>query len=85
MGAKDAARDQDIEFDACLNEFSDQPMPGLGGASRRDVLKFCAGIAATMGLSSSAGVAMAEAAAAPIRPPVIWLHGQECTGCTESL
>ena len=49
------------------------------------MLQFCAGIAATMGLSSAAGVRMAEAAIAPARPPVIWLHGQECTGCTESL
>ena len=38
-----------------------------------------------MGLSSAAGVRMAEAAISPARPPVIWLHGQECTGCTESL
>ena len=38
-----------------------------------------------MGLSSAAGVRMAEAAVSPARPPVIWLHGQECTGCTESL
>jgi hydrogenase small subunit len=38
-----------------------------------------------MGLSATAGVRMAEAATAPARPPVIWLHGQECTGCTESL
>ena len=55
------------------------------GFSRRQMLQFCAGIAATMGLSSAAGVRMAEAAIAPARPPVIWLHGQECTGCTESL
>jgi len=48
-------------------------------------MQFCAGVAATMGLSSAAGVRMAEAAISPARPPVIWLHGQECTGCTESL
>lgn len=58
---------------------------GIAGMSRRDFLAFCSGIAATMGLSASAGVEMAEAATAGQRPSVIWLHGQECTGCTESL
>ena len=38
-----------------------------------------------MGLSQAAGVRMALAAENPKRPPVIWLHFQECTGCTESL
>lgn len=56
------------------------------GVSRRTFLKFCSGIAASMGLSATAGVAMAQAVADPKRrPPVIWLHGQECTGPTEAL
>ncbi|MFA7618598.1 MAG: hydrogenase small subunit [Thiohalomonadaceae bacterium] len=56
------------------------------GISRRDFLKFCTGVAATMGLSTSEAMAMAEAVASPRkRPVVIWLHGQECTGPTESL
>ncbi|MGE0080198.1 MAG: hydrogenase small subunit [Thiohalomonadaceae bacterium] len=56
------------------------------GVSRRDFLKFCTGVAATMGLSTSQAMAMAEAVATPRkRPVVIWLHGQECTGPTESL
>jgi hydrogenase small subunit len=39
-----------------------------------------------MGLSESFGPTIAEAATtAAKRPPVIWLSGQECTGCTESL
>ena len=57
----------------------------LGGITRREFMKFCAGIAATMGLSSSMAVRIAEAATAPGRPPVIWISAQECTGCTESL
>ncbi|MFY9699253.1 MAG: hydrogenase small subunit [Rhodoplanes sp.] len=57
----------------------------IGGMSRREFTKFCAGVAATMGLPQAAGLRMAEAAATQARPPVIWLHGQECTGCTESL
>ena len=55
------------------------------GISRRGFMKFCSGVAATMGLSSTAGIQIAQAAANPKRPPVIWLSGQECTGCTESL
>nr|CRH04377.1 Uptake hydrogenase small subunit precursor (Hydrogenlyase) (Membrane-bound hydrogenase small subunit) [Candidatus Magnetococcus massalia] len=56
------------------------------GVSRRAFLKFCAGVAASMGLTGNAGLAMAEAVAtARKRPPVIWLHGQECTGPTETL
>ncbi len=57
----------------------------LGGLNRRDFLKYCTGVAATLGLSSSLGVRIAEAATSPGRPPVIWLSGQACTGCTESL
>jgi hydrogenase small subunit len=63
----------------------DRPIPRLGGLTRRRLLQFCAGAAATMGLGSAAGLRMAEAAQSASRPPVIWLHGQECTGCTESL
>lgn len=58
---------------------------GLGGVTRREFLKFCTGIAATMGLPVGMGMRIAEAAASPQRPPVIWLSAQECTGCTESL
>ena len=56
------------------------------GVSRRTFLKFCTGVAASLGLSSNAAIAMANAVADPKkRPPVIWLHGQECTGPTEAL
>jgi hydrogenase small subunit len=57
----------------------------LGGLDRRSFLKFCTGVAATLGLSPSLGIRIADAATAPQRPPVIWLSAQECTGCTESL
>jgi hydrogenase small subunit len=57
----------------------------VGGVTRREFLKFCAGIAATMGLSSAMGLRIAEAATSAKRPPVIWISAQECTGCTESL
>lgn len=55
------------------------------GVTRRDFVKFCTGVAASMGLPLSVAPKMAEAATAPQRPPVIWLSGQECTGCVESL
>jgi hydrogenase small subunit len=57
----------------------------FGMVSRRDFLKFCAVVTASMGLPMGAAIRIAEAVASPQRPPVIWLSGQECTGCTESL
>ncbi len=58
----------------------------FGLVSRRDFLKFCAVAAAGMGLPLSAGVRFAEAVASNLKkPPVIWLSGQECTGCSETL
>ena len=59
--------------------------PTVGGLNRRDFLKFCSSIAATLGLSSQAAYQIAEAATNGQRPAVIWLHGQECTGCSESM
>lgn len=72
-------------FDGCLGHDADSPLPHLGGVTRRQFLQYCSGVAATMGLSQLAGIQIAEAVENPSRPPVIWLHGQECTGCTESL
>lgn len=55
------------------------------GLTRREFLRFCSGIAATLGLSPAMSLRIAEAATSSQRPPVIWLSAQECTGCTESL
>ena len=56
------------------------------GVSRRDFMKFCTFLTATMGLSSSFVPKVAEVFAAPAqRPPVIWLHFGECTGCSEAV
>ena len=56
------------------------------GVSRRDFMKYCTFLTATMGLSSSFVPQVAEVFAAPKqRPPVIWLHFAECTGCSEAL
>jgi len=56
------------------------------GVSRRDFMKFCTFLTATMGLSSSFVPKVAEVFAAPSqRPPVVWLHFAECTGCSEAV
>jgi len=55
------------------------------GISRREFMKYCTMLTATMGLSSSFVPKVAEVFAAPAqRPPVIWLNFGECTGCTEA-
>jgi [NiFe] hydrogenase small subunit len=56
------------------------------GVSRRDFMKYCTMLTATMGLSSSMVPKVAEVFASPQqRPPVVWLHFGECTGCTEGV
>lgn len=55
------------------------------GINRRDFMKLCAALAATMGLNQNAVAEMASAVTSPQRPPVLWIGAQECTGCTESL
>lgn len=55
------------------------------GINRRDFMKLCAALSATMGLSGKAAAQMSQAMTSPERPPVIWIGAQECTGCTESL
>ena len=56
------------------------------GVSRRDFMKYCTFLTASMGLSSSFVPKVADVFAAPSqRPPVIWLHFAECTGCSEAI
>ncbi|MCP3940134.1 MAG: hydrogenase small subunit [Desulfobacteraceae bacterium] len=52
--------------------------------SRRDFLKFCGVVATTLGIQTSGAVQVAQALLSSQRPPVLWLHFAECTGCTES-
>lgn len=54
------------------------------GVSRRDFLKFCTVTAASMGLSSTAVAQVVHALENKPRIPVLWLHGLECTCCSES-
>ena len=52
---------------------------------RRDFVKIVTMAAASVGISSSVAAKMADAVSKGLKPSVIWLHFQECTGCTESL
>ena len=54
------------------------------GYSRRDFMKFSAMMAAYMGLQTSGVAQVAHALETKPRLPVIWLHFQECTCCSES-
>ena len=54
--------------------------------SRRDFIKTCVTVSAMLGLPFGMVSKVAAAARkADSRPAVIWLHFQECTGCSESL
>lgn len=56
------------------------------GIKRRDFIKLMGATAAALGLSDVYTPKMAQAVeAAAKKPPVIWLHGQDCTGCSTSL
>ena len=54
------------------------------GITRRSVLKFCTVTALSLGLSPAHAGALAEALESKPRIPVLWLHGLECTCCSES-
>ncbi len=54
------------------------------GVDRRDFLKFCGLTSVALGLSPEMLPKVVKAMETKPRTPVIWLHGQECTCCTES-
>lgn len=54
------------------------------GISRRSFLKTCVTLTALMGFAPERLLEVIEAAEKKILPPVIWLHGHECTGCDEA-
>lgn len=55
------------------------------GVDRRDFLKIVTMAVAGLGLPAAEAAEIAKGAAKGLKPSVIWLHFQECTGCTESL
>ena len=54
------------------------------GISRRSFLQFCSLTAASLGLGSAGAQEIAHAMETKPRTPVIWLHGLECTCCSEA-
>ena len=59
---------------------------GTHGVDRRDFLRVCTMALAAVGIPYAAAAKVAEAVVnKKLKPSVIWLHFQECTGCTESL
>ncbi|MFO0737235.1 MAG: hydrogenase small subunit [Labilithrix sp.] len=54
------------------------------GVSRRSFVKFCSLTAASLGLGPTFAERIAHALDTKPRVPVIWLHGLECTCCSES-
>lgn len=54
------------------------------GYSRREFLKFCNYAMAAAGLQATGLRRVARAMEKKPRPPVVWLHFQECTCCSES-
>jgi hydrogenase small subunit len=54
------------------------------GISRRSFVKFCSLTAASLGLGEAGAQQIQQALQTKPRTPVVWLHGLECTCCTES-
>ncbi len=55
------------------------------GVSRRDFMKFCTTMAATLALPSTFVSTIAEALEKARKPTVVWLEFQDCAGDTESM
>src|SRR5512140_2336953 len=54
------------------------------GITRRSFVKFCSLTAASLGFGPAYAQQIAKALETKPRMPVVWLHGLECTCCTES-
>ena len=69
-----------------MNDFSGNLEQELArkGVTRRDFLKFCSAMAATLVLPTHYIGRIADALAAAPRPPLVWLEFQDCAGCSES-
>lgn len=52
--------------------------------TRREFFNYCSGSAAALGLATTLGP-LEKALAASSGPPIIWVKGASCTGCTVSL
>src|SRR6185369_3149188 len=62
------------------------PAAKKSSVDRRDFIRVCTMALAAVGMPYAAAAKVAKTIAAKkLKPSVIWLHFQECTGCTESL
>lgn len=52
--------------------------------TRREFLKYCSSSAAVLGLTSSGLLRLSKALAVADGPPVVWLQGAGCSGCSVS-
>ena len=70
-----------------MNDFSNGLEYELArkGVTRREFLKFCSAMAATLVLPTRYIEKIADALAAAPRPPLVWLEFQDCAGNTEAL
>ena len=70
-----------------MNDFSGNLEQELvrKGVTRRDFIKFCSAMAATLVLPPRYIERIADALAAAPRPPLVWLEFQDCAGNTEAL
>src|SRR6478609_8756080 len=68
----------------------DNQVPTIWGAmkakgySRREFMYFCGVAIAAAGLQRSGFAQVVDAFEKKARPPIVWLHFQECTCCSES-
>jgi hydrogenase small subunit len=67
-----------------LSQPSSYDVLNAHGVDRRTFVTFCTRMAAMMGLSAGAVPQVISAMETKPRIPVVWLHGLECTCCTES-
>lgn len=54
------------------------------GMKRRDFIKLCVVMAATLAMPKTAHAQIAKALSTAKRTPVVWLEFQDCAGCSES-
>jgi hydrogenase small subunit len=54
------------------------------GYSRRQFLQFCSAAAVAAGLGKTGAAQVVSAFEKKQKPAVVWMHFQECTGCSES-
>lgn len=60
-------------------------LPSQSTVSRREFMKLCSVVAVALGMDASMGGVIAHALESKRRPSVVYMHGSECTGCTEAL